>query len=226
MSFHRRRRDYQSVNNSTVMGNVIQTISPRFAPLVAILASAIVVSAIIPIVRSSPEREGDVTASPTVTTSSKESKTFEQWSSSSENYHHTLKDREWVAADFPVTQPYIRSIEVAAGPPEVEKVQLILYDEQQRELRGCEQPIGDWRVKCTFDQPVDVRRHIGRHLYILVKRITPKESVRVYLSKYDTNPDVRSYVSCGPGKKIWECPNPRPQDLNMLIYGWARQDGE
>ncbi len=230
LSVRRRRSDRsQSVNNSIVAGNVVQIKNYKSG----VLATLVMIAAVLVVVftiGSSPDAGRRAETSPSAAPSSKESKEskeFELWSSSSENVHRTLKDRGWVAGDFPVSQPYLRSVEVAAGPPGVGKAQLIVYDELGKEVIGCDRGIDDtWRIKCVFDQPIDVRRYVGRHLYLLVKRVTPYQPIRVYLSRYDVNPNVRSYVPCGSRKLIQQCPNSRSQDLNMLIYGWSRLDGD
>jgi hypothetical protein len=220
----RPRAPYQSVHSSVVFGNVNQTMNgrPRWL-LIALVVIAILAVIILILVSLFYDDHNRKTTSSATIRPNQDIRMQEVWASSSENVHKELRDRQWAATDFPVTQPFLRSVEVAAGPPGVKKVQLIVYDPQMQEVASCENPINaDWRVKCIFDDPIDIHFYLGQHLYLLVKNIV-RQPIRTYLTKNDRDRSVTSYLSCGQPKLI-ECPNPHPQDLDVLIFGRATRN--
>ncbi|WP_433788742.1 hypothetical protein [Actinoplanes sp. CA-252034] len=141
----------------------------------------------------------------------------EIWPSSAQNDPHTMEEGGWAATDFPVQAPYIRSVEVAAGSEGNGKVQLSVYDEHQQELASGEAEVRDWRAKYTFEKPVDVRAHLGKRLFLVVRNLWP-EKVRVYFTEFDADPSVTSYLPCA-NKRLAQCPNPQARDLSAMVVG-------
>jgi hypothetical protein len=142
----------------------------------------------------------------------------EVWASSAENTWHRVRTGRWVMTDFPVTQPYLRSVEVAAA--DVDEVQLIVYDEHGQEIAAGEAPIVDYRAKYIFEKPVDIHDYIGKRLFLQARNIS-RTPMRVYFTKNDRDRSVTSYLWC-PAPKATDCPNPRAEDLSVLIIGWSR----
>ena len=142
----------------------------------------------------------------------------EVWASSAENTWHRFSLGQWAMTDFPVTQPYLRSVEVAVA--DVPEVQLIVYDEHHQELAAGEAPVVDYRAKYIFEKPVDIHDYVGKHLFLQVRNISSTR-MRVYFTKFDRDRSVTSYLWCR-APRATNCPNPEPQDLSALIIGWSR----
>jgi hypothetical protein len=141
----------------------------------------------------------------------------EIWASSAENVARTLPKGSWAATDFQVRQPYLRSVEVAAGADGLGKLQLTVYDEHQQELASGEAVVENWRAKYTFEMPIDISAHLGKRLFLVARNIWP-EPVRVYFTRNDRSPDTSSYVSCGQ-ERVIQCPNPQARDLSAIVVG-------
>lgn len=148
----------------------------------------------------------------------------EVWASSAENVARLLKQGEWAMTDFPATAPYLRSVEVAVGPSaepnDIDRVLLIVYDEHQQEIASGEADIQGYRAKFVFEKPVDIHDYLGKRLFLQVRNIYTN-SRRVYLTNYDKDRSVTSYISCGAPKAV-SCPNPQAQDLSTLVVGRSK----
>jgi hypothetical protein len=89
----------------------------------------------------------------------------EIWPSSSENMAVRLEYKQWIATDFLVSQPYLRSVEVAAAKSSGGLVLLQVYDSDNNEIVGQEIAVSEYRAKVVFDAPVSVRKYLGRRLF-------------------------------------------------------------
>jgi hypothetical protein len=123
--------------------------------------------------------------------------------------------------DFPVKQPYLRSVEVAAAP-ENARIVLNVYDANQNLVASGEAPIVNWRAKVLFDPSRDVARFVDSRLYLSADNIFGQE-VRVYFTKGDEAPGFTSYLPCTRRPRL-DCPNPYDRDLMVLIMG--RRSGD
>jgi hypothetical protein len=136
--------------------------------------------------------------------------------SSTENLSVRLGKGDWAMTQFRVTQPYLRSVEVAAGS-NGEKILLSVYDEHMREIASGEPVIDGYRAKRTFEHPKDVSDYMGSRLYLRATNLYGGP-IRVYFTKYDADGGIESYLSC-PRPRPLDCLNPEPQDLNALVVG-------
>lgn len=123
---------------------------------------------------------------------------------------------------FPVTTPYLRSIEVGAtvdGDTIGARTEFLLrvLDEHGVEIAQGEASAIDWRVKYTFARPADVEAYNGRHLYLQVTNLSDRQA-RAYFTSEDRSPEVTSYLPCGREIPTL-CPNPTAQDLSSLVVG-------
>jgi hypothetical protein len=158
-------------------------------------------------------------AAPAVPIPGPDVRIHEVWASSAENVTHFLDERgDWAMTDFKVTVPYLRSTEMAAGP-NGSKVLLSVKDEHDQEIAQGEAIITDYRAKVVFDSAVDVTDYVDRRLHFELKNIYGGR-VYVYLTKNDRDRTVTSYLSC-PSRPAVSCPNPKAQDLSVLIVGRA-----
>lgn len=145
------------------------------------------------------------------------------WPSSQANISVDISKQEWAMTDFPVTLPYIRSIEVAAAPAgwggssHGKNVLLRILDAHGKEIDSGEAPIIDYRVKYVFSHPVDVRPYLGQHLYLQMMNITD-EKIRTFFSLDDRDPSITSYVPCAAANPVL-CPNPFARDLGARVVG-------
>jgi hypothetical protein len=137
-------------------------------------------------------------------------------SSSTENIRSPLGKRDWAMTDFRVTQPYLRSIEVAAGPNGA-RIGLGVYDEHMQEVVSGETTVTRYRAKFTFEQPKDISKYAGSRLYLRATNIYGNE-LRVYFTNHDVDSGITSYLRC-PNPRPLDCVNPRVQDLNALVVG-------
>ena len=137
------------------------------------------------------------------------------WPSSAENVAHALPQGTWVATEFLVEAPLLRSIEVAAGANGPGRLLLSVYDEHQQEIASGEAPVSDWRAKYTFEKLVDISAYQGKRLFLVARNLWPEE-VRVYFTKQDRDTRVSTYLSC-PDRKITRCANPAARDLSAAV---------
>jgi hypothetical protein len=141
----------------------------------------------------------------------------EIWPSSLDNQPVDLPARGWAMTDFRVTLPYLRSIEVAAGP-DGKKVLVGVYHAHGDEIASGEAVISGFRAKVIFERVKDVSAEVGGRLYLRIDNLYPGPA-RVYFTRNDVDAGITSYLPCG--RPAVQCPNPAGRDLVALIVGRA-----
>jgi hypothetical protein len=182
-----------------------------------------------------PTKDPTARVTPSVANPTGDVRMHELWASSAENLSLTLVRRtpsqtrtgnppSWAMTDFTVTQPYLRSIEVAAAADRPGRLQLLVYNEHSEEVASGEADIDmtTSRAKVTFEKSRDISPYLGKRLFLMARNIFT-QPVRVYFSKSDLDRSVTSYVDCGAHVTSYTaCPNPYPRDLSTLVVGRAR----
>lgn len=144
----------------------------------------------------------------------------EVWEEGANVHTHTLGPEQWAMTEFPVTQPYLRSIEVQVSA--AEKVRLVALRRtgpDTWQLVGGDNPtVIDGRAKVIFKQPIDIRADLGGQLYLQALNIE-RHQIRIFFATRNVAPRVRSYLWCdGPAITCIH----RGEDLNAIVYGWSR----